>query len=272
MGAARPAQAADTDRLGVVRRHPLPSFFVLACAISWAYWIPLVVWAPEATHFPGLLGPMLAAVVLTALLDGGVGLRALSARAVRWRVPLRWYAAALAPVVVGVLALGWLAATGEGWPTWFELSTIPGVPDIGLLGLFAVLVVVNGYGEETGWRGYAWPRLRARHSLGVAALVLSVPWAIWHLPTFWLETGLADLGLATVPGWLVALPFGAIVLGWLYESAHSSLWVVALFHAAVNWASATLATAGLPAAVVSVVVVVAALVILRRAHSVARER
>lgn len=249
---------------GLVRRHPLGSFFVLACLFSWAYWIPAAVVASHLSHFPGLLGPMLAAVVVTAIREGKAGLQELAARMVRWRVPLRWYAVALAPAAGALLALGALAAAGRGWPSLDEFSTMPGVPDLGWLGLFAVVLVVNGYGEEVGWRGFAWARFRERHTLRGAAMLLAVPWAIWHIPTFWLDTGLAELDLVVVPGWLVGLAAGAVVLGWLYEQAGSSLLVVALFHAFLNMASASLATEGIPAAVVSVSVIVWAIELLRR--------
>ena len=262
-GAGRGVAPSRSRQL--VRDHALGVFFLLACAFSWAYWVPLALLAPGVTHVPGLLGPMLAAVVLTAVEDGGGGLRDLLSRATRWRVPPRWYAVALAPVGAGLLVLGVLAAAGRGWPTAEMLSAMPGAP-AGWLGLVAVLLLVNGYGEETGWRGYAWCRLRRRHGLAGAALLLSGPWALWHLPTFWLDTGLGDLDLLAVPGWLIALPFGAVALGWLYERTRHSLVVVTTFHAGVNWASATEGTAGLPAAAVSVLVVVAAVVILRHEH------
>lgn len=168
----------------------------------------MAVVAPHLSHFPGLLGPMLVAVVVTSIQDGTVGLRDLLARVVRWRVPLRWYAAALMPAAAALLALGALALAGRGWPAVDELSTMPGVPELGWLGVFVVVLVVNGYGEEVGWRGFAWSRLRERHTLGGAALVLAVPWAIWHIPTFWLDTGLAELDLVVVPGWLAGLAAG----------------------------------------------------------------
>jgi uncharacterized protein len=69
---------------------------VLVCALSWSCWVPLALLAPGVSHVPGFLGPMLAAVVLTAVEDGRAGLRDLVSRMARWRVPLRWYAAALA--------------------------------------------------------------------------------------------------------------------------------------------------------------------------------
>lgn len=260
-----------------IRRHPLATYVGLACLFSWSYWMPLAIWAPHVTHVPGLLGPMLAAVVVTVLVDGMDGLRDLAARSIRWRVAPTWYVTALAPAVVAIVVLAVegvvRAVQGHGGHSGFVpggLGTMAGVPDIGLVGLVAVLVVVNGFGEEAGWRGFAWPELRRDHGLARAALLVAIPWAIWHVPTFWLDTGLADMDAATTVGWLIALPFGALVLGWLYERSGSSIWIVALFHAAVNWGSATPATTGIPAMVVSMAVIVGAVVIL--VHEAARTR
>src|SRR4051812_48215453 len=83
--------------LDPIRRHPVLSYVVLATGFSWAWWIPmalrgeLVTRGGVVTHFPGLLGPLLAGLAVTAIVDGRVGLRAFSGRLVRWRVPRRWY-------------------------------------------------------------------------------------------------------------------------------------------------------------------------------------
>ena len=71
-----------------VRRHPVASFFVLAYGLSWAYWIPLALagvrTAPgsTSTHEPGLLGPAVAAFILTGLTQGRAGVVALAKRLV----------------------------------------------------------------------------------------------------------------------------------------------------------------------------------------------
>lgn len=66
-----------------------------------------------------------------------------------------------------------------------------------------------------------------------------------------------------LPGFLVGMAAGAVVLGWLYEQAHSSVLIVALFHACLNMASASRGTEGLVATVVSIVVIGWAVLILR---------
>jgi len=73
---------------GAARRYPLVSFFVLAYGPSWAYWIPLALsgvrTAPgsSTTHEPGLLGPALAAFIITGLTEGRSGVTAFAKRLV----------------------------------------------------------------------------------------------------------------------------------------------------------------------------------------------
>lgn len=263
----RRASVSGRSLVAATRRHPLASFFLLAHVLSWAYWIPLALAARHVTHFPGLLGPMVAAFVVAAIRNGGAGPRDLLTRMVRWRVAFRWYAAALAPAGAGLLALAALAVAGRGLPSVADLSTMPGLPSVGWLGVFALVLLVNGYGEEVGWRGFAWPHLRERHAMAAAALILTVFWATWHIPVFWLDTGLRDFDLVLLPGWIVGLAAGAVVLGWLYERSGSSLLIVTVFHAMLNMASATSGTEGIPAAVVTTVVIIWAVVILKHAWS-----
>jgi len=78
-----------------LQAHSLAGFYALTLVLSWTYWLTLVALGQRvepgsaATHLPGLLGPAVAAAVVTVLLGGGAGLRELFARVVRFRAP-RW--------------------------------------------------------------------------------------------------------------------------------------------------------------------------------------
>lgn len=255
---------ASRDRgvSGRIRRHALGAYFVLAFAFSWLLWVPEALAGGHASHVLGLLGPMVAAFVVTATVDGAAGLRDLLARMLRWRVAPRWYAASLVPLAAGAVAVGIQALVGSG-PSWQELSTVEGFPAAGWLGVAVLLLVVNGYGEETGWRGFAWPRLRERHTLGGAALLLAVPWAVWHLPTLWIDSGMRGFPWWLLPGFFAGLAAGAVVLGWLYERSGASILVVALWHTSLNMASATTGS-DVAAPFVSAVVIAWAIWILRQ--------
>jgi uncharacterized protein len=85
--------------------------------------------------------------------------------------------------------------------------------------------------EEIGWRGYATPRLQARHTALTAALVVGIVSAFWHLPKA-LTVGSGQ----DYPFWLFVIDTlaKAIVWAWVYNSTGGSLWAVTLLHASVN--------------------------------------
>ena len=97
----------------LIRRNPLVSFFVLAYGLSWAYWIPLALagvrTAPgsSTTHEPGLLGPALAAFIITGLTEGRAGVVAFARRfALISRPTSRFLIYSLSPLVFLGLAFG----------------------------------------------------------------------------------------------------------------------------------------------------------------------
>ncbi|MEV5962173.1 CPBP family glutamic-type intramembrane protease [Kribbella sp. NPDC051952] len=161
---------------GLVRRHPVLSFVLLACLFGWAPWILAFFGiGSNPGNFP--LGPLPAALIVTAC-QGRAELREWGGRLRNWRAAPKWYLlAVLAPAAVHVLnvlvnhLLGAPLPTGEqlaGWPG--ALATIP------------VLVVLIGIGEEAGWMAFAAPILLRRHGLVVAWLLASAMRILWHLP------------------------------------------------------------------------------------------
>lgn len=96
----------------VVKRHPVLSYYLLAFGISWGAILTIVgpggfvsTTATSPTFalvgLASLLGPSLAGVIMTGLVDGRAGFRELVSRLLRWQVGGRWYAIALltAPLV-----------------------------------------------------------------------------------------------------------------------------------------------------------------------------
>lgn len=252
-----------------VRAHRLAWLFGLAFGLSWTYWVPVALAGGHWSHFPGLLGPLGAAVVVVGVADGRGGLAELGRRMLRSRVAPRWYLAAVVLVFPAAAGVAVEAAVGDA-PSRRALGTMAGLPAIGGLGTFVVVLVVNGYGEEVGWRGHAWPALRDRYGAPRAATVLAVPWALWHVPTFWIDSGLQGFPLLLVPGWLFGLAAGAFVLGWVHDRSAGSLFVVAVWHAVLNMGSATEGTEGWPAILVTATVIALAFGIGRYEEHAAR--
>ncbi|MGS0684708.1 CPBP family intramembrane glutamic endopeptidase [Nakamurella sp. GG22] len=270
--AAGPARQAD--RAGT-RTHALAAYSLLAYGLSWAWLIPMAVagsvvvqGSGEPSHFPALLGPMLAAV-LVAWRTGDLPRLLRSMTMVR--VPLRWWAFALSPVLVGCGVWALLAVVGTDLPQASGFAEMSGLPAaLGVVAVTALVLLVNGFGEETGWRGFALPQLQRRHSPLAAMSIVAVLWAGWHLPMFFVVGNFRTFGAGTVVGWFLGLLAGSIVLGWLYNRSGGSVVLVAIWHAGFNMVSGTAAATGALAAVTTTAVMmlaaglVAAEVISRR--------
>jgi membrane protease YdiL (CAAX protease family) len=213
---------------GVIRRWPLASFVVLAYAISWAWAFPFVAVGDVVekgvgwpTNFPALLGPALAAFVVTALVWGREAVRDLLARMGRWRMPFHWWAATLSPLAFLAVALGVAAAIGK-LPRASGFGRYSGFPAIGVVPVAVVAILVT-FGEETGWRGFALPLLQRRYGALAAALLVTPIWALWHLPYFFTVStyrGFAPIGYV---GFVFGLACGSIVLTWLYNGTGGSI-------------------------------------------------
>lgn len=207
------------QRLVWLRQHRLLAFFVLAYLISWLSW-PLYAAGlmPRMEFLP--VGPLAAAIIVIALTEGRRGFRVWGSRLVRWRVGWVWYAVALLLPAFLALATGF-ANMALGAPA----AGLSEVTWSGLLSVFAVRLVnpMDGpLGEEPGFRGYAVPRLQASRSPLLAAAVLGVLVAFWHLPLV-LFGGVSLIGLPTT----FAITFLYV---WLFNRTGGSVLLTLLCH------------------------------------------
>lgn len=245
-------------------------FIVLAFAWSWAWAWPLATSGAVVTkgtgwptHFPALLGPAVAAFLTAAWVSGRAGVRDLFARMGRWRFPLRWWAVTLSPLAFLAVALLVQAVIGD--PTAFgDFGRYTGLPTVGVLGVAVLAIVLNGFGEETGWRGFAVPTLLPRFGPLGAALVIAPVWALWHLPYFFLVQSYQSFNLFTIIGFLVGLAYGSVVLTWLYLGTGGSTLAVAIWHGLFNMATATEGATDIIASTVSALVIALGIVVSPR--------
>ncbi len=258
-----------TSRIsGWIKRHELVAYFVLAYAITWAIGILLIasvrgllgVQIPPSVHFLAAYGPMLSALIVTGVTGGAVGIRELVGRMFRWRVGMRWILIALSPLALYLIAAAMLRVWGGVWPDFSRFGSTVEVTGLGWLAGWAFHTLTFGIGEETGWRGFALPRLQKGRSALSATLILSVFWALWHVPMFFYKENYVGMGIPMVILWLVGLLCGAIVFTWLYNSTNGSVLMVALWHGTYN--AAVTATEPAIAAIVSTIVWIAAVIIV----------
>ena len=254
-----------------MKQHPLASYFVLANVISWIIWTPLLLSSLGIRgipvlpyhHFFGALGPILAAIIMTGINSGKTGLRELLGRIVRWRVSIKWHLIALfGPVALFVIAAVIIRIRGGAWADFGQFGVSEEFPQFGLIAIWIFYTLTFGVGEETGWRGYALPRLQKSRSALSATLILSGFWALWHLPTFWYRPGYANMNIGGIIGWGFSLVTGAVLLTWLYNSSKGSILIVSLFHGSVDVAFTSRVAQGDIVNIIGMMVMVWAIIVV----------
>jgi len=193
------------------------------------------VWA-LALFIVGGFTPSLTAIVMTAMREGGAGLRRLFRRVVRVRIGGRWYLAALAVVVAGTA--GQVAAIrllgGRFDPSQFVAQLGSAVP----------LIVLGPLSEELGWRGYALERLQTKMNALTASVVIGVVWALWHLPLFAMVGTSQSNADASFLAFSVAVISTSILYTWLFNNTGGSVWSAVFLHWIYTYAVQVVWTAG----------------------------
>ena len=207
-----------------VQHHPISAYFVLTFTVSWA--LAFLVVSPELlqgkplTYFDGifmfpamLIGPSLAGVMLTRMVDGKTGLKELFARMRAWRVGRYALALLIFPLVLLAVLFVLSATVSEVF-----------APNVFVYGIG--FGVVAGYLEEIGWTGYAIRKLMVRYSALGSALLLGALWGLWHAPVVDFLGATYPHGAYWLPFYLsfIALVMGArVLIVWLYANTKSVL-------------------------------------------------
>lgn len=222
-----------------LKRHAIVVYFVLAITFSWSVYIPLVFqrqgWTntnlPYSLHYLASFGPMLAAILMTAIGSGKAGLSELWSRIIRWRVPWPYAAfAILSPIVLFSIAAVIIRVLQGAWPDMRLLGQANYMPYLG----WAVLplwLITFGFGEEIGWRGFALPRMQKTMSVSKATFLLGLMWALWHVPSFFYHETYVSMRWFIFPGFIFGVLCGAVIFTWLYNGSGGSVLMVAIWHA-----------------------------------------
>ncbi|WP_320064380.1 CPBP family intramembrane glutamic endopeptidase [Micromonospora sp. RTGN7] len=232
----------------LVHRRPLTTFFALAYGLSWVAWIPYILsdsglgWIslpiPEVlgtTQLIGMLpgaylGPVTAALLVTAAADGRAGLRHWSRRLVRWQVGWRWYLVVLAGVPAVVLL-----STFALPDAWGQARMVGVMVFAAYLPMLLLQFVTTAAAEEPGWRDFALPRLQRRYGAVSGTVLLGLLWGGWHLPLFLTEWGgYPNLSWVYPVEFVVGCVPLSLVMTWVFNKTRESLPLIMLLHAGIN--------------------------------------
>lgn len=244
-------------------------FAVTTLVVSWGWWGMLIYWGATVTvgawptHFPGLLGPAIGALVAAGA-TGRPTFRRLVGRLARWRISGLGWLLALVPLLVALLTVPVARLLTGTWPALDDLGRVSGLPPVTggwVPVLVAVVFVVDGIGEELGWRGWLQPALAARWGTPRATIVTWLAWTLWHAPLFVVVATFRGLIGITLLGWLMGLACASVVAAWLMRRT-DSVPALAAWHTAYTMAAGTAAAGGLFAATSTAAIIVWAVLIL----------
>lgn len=227
-----------------IKRNPLTSMYIIMFSVAWSVMIPQALYsqgvlsAPLPEFIEILTGwvPGIAAVIVSAVIAGRAGIRDLLRRFLIWRVGLRWY-------LVSTFLLAALILGGIGLHVSFG-GAMPVIPaaesplwQVALVFLVFVLLGALINTEEIAWRGFALPRLQARHGALIAGLFIAIPEVLFHLPVFWVNENpfFQTVGIY----WFSAFSVAAVIIYiFVFNKTKGSLLIVTLLHASQNaWAN-----------------------------------
>lgn len=259
----------STARDGQRSATGLVWFVALAYGLAWAWSLPLAFTGSTVepgsgwpTHVPALLAPLMAAFVVTALTEGRTGVGDLIRRMARWRFAPVWWIVVVSPVaILGLTVIG-MSLGGQELPALGDFSRFGGLPAFGLLSTLLMVFLLNGFGEEAGWRGFLQDRLQRRFEPLPATLIVALIWAVWHAPFFLILSTYSGFNAMTLIMFPLGLASGAVVLTWLYNQTGRSILAVALWHTFYNMTVATVGATDLIQGVVTGAVMIAATVLI----------
>lgn len=219
-------------------------FHGAAFAITWVI-VGMYIWNADAAtrmfgpmqlgapaFYVAVYGPTLAAIAVTAWRYGRAGLRDLFGALLRVRVKWYWIAISLLAFPGLWLCVGLVQAAAEGSLGSFDLR--PWAVALPLLLLGGHLLTDPGaLGEELGWRGFVLPRLLELMDARMAALLIGVVWAVWHLPAFYVAS-MSQSGFEFLPFVLRVTAF-SVFMTWLFVNTNGSvLWAGVVPHMMFN--------------------------------------
>jgi membrane protease YdiL (CAAX protease family) len=223
-------------------KRELIVFFALAYLLSWVIWLPLylpyfgihVIKALPFNHALGGLGPMLASLALTFFYKGKEGLLQLMRSLVQVKPFNLLVIVLIGPFLLLMLSLVLSSSVNSTSLSFHHIGISKEFPDFNIITFFIYNLIFFGFGEETGWRGYALPRLQENMNAFWASTALTVGWALWHWPLFLYRPGYTSMDIYGIIGWILSLYTGSILLTWLYNSSRGSVLICAVFHSTID--------------------------------------
>ena len=236
------------------------AYLVLVTLISGGFIVGMKLMGKTGYYLAGpyMLGPAIAAII-TRLFFYKARFKDAHLRFGRWQDYLRFWG-----ITLGIVLLSYLMYTLLGSISWDfsgetflvqmkdqmalsgqDINDLPAgltprmmllIFLVGGLTVFNIPMVITGFGEEFGWRGFMFPQL-CRSRLVVGFIIGGLIWFAWHVPLIVIMPNTMDFttwqhvcnGIMLAIGSICTFVFFAYVY-----AKSGTIWVASLVHAAFN--------------------------------------
>lgn len=229
---ARQMLTAKSERIRPSEWPAILAFIVLANVVTWAACFLFRssmteghLWALFAFLFITVWSPTLIALILSLIFGGTLEARRLLGRLFRRLSDhTSWY---LIGLLVPFASVALAVITSRHFHEGASFISRAALPMTVALQLFT-----GAMGEELGWRGFLLPLLQSKFSSQVAAIIMGITWALWHLPSFYFP-GLAQQHTPMAAFLLMVAAFG-VFLALLFNRTHGHVLSTMLAHFSLN--------------------------------------
>lgn len=245
-------------------------FIGVSFAFSWGVWSPILinklfhtniyVWPYQ--FFIASFGPMIGAFAAVLSESGLKGLSHWLRHVVfNWQVNKSWViipGLLLSYFLVSVLATGITGGSLTEMDKWGLSNKLPG---LSVWQVAIVWMLTFGLGEESGWRGWLFPKFCENWSALRASIVVAVIWMLWHLPAFGFNPNYQQMGWGVI-GWGISLAYGSVLLSWMYLKFRSIIPLM-LWHGGFDLLTASEFVPDIVPMIISMLVIVHGVILSR---------
>jgi membrane protease YdiL (CAAX protease family) len=194
------------------RPFSLGLYLLVVFGLSWPFQIAGAAWAADNTFALIILNSASMVMVTVGTFIAGRYIFRDGFAGVGWR----WGKLKHYLTVVGLIVLLWVFPTlvrlGVGT---LQLSSVDSTQIVWLF-VLPLVMLIPGFGEEFGWRGYMLPHLSHRLGARKAVALHAIIWWVWHLPVVvgaGIKAGMADVGETGSPvGLSVVISAVAVII------------------------------------------------------------
>lgn len=244
------------SRPSSIHRYSIVWFYILVLILGTGV-VYLVVRGilPAELVLSSALSASIAGIIMTAIEDGGSGLKLMLRRLLIWRVGIGYWLFSFLFLVPAILLGSLVNPLFNGDPVSFGNMK----PSFDILPMFIAFFIFAGLGQELGWTGYLMPRLQARFGALVSSVIRAILIGIWHLPLL-IYSGLKPYALPDIPygvwiaqkGFLIAFVTMSLMLilpwsifsTWIFNNTKGSLLLVAILHSSEIWVAYLMLSTG----------------------------